>query len=446
MSGSLSHRLILAACAWVIGLTVLGGLVLTFAFQRAATASFDVALNDQLRELVAGLTTAGAGQWQLSQPPGDSRYGDIYSGRYWQVEDQEGRRERSRSLWDSRLATCPAGPAGGPEWLSPEGPDGRPLRAIRQRIALPRRTQPVCVQVAVSRAALDAEIAQFTRTLVLALAVLAGGLLVAVWLQVSFGLRPLRRLAGQVRAVREGRADRIDGRHPVEIQPVVDELDAVLAHNRRLVERARSSSADLAHALKTPLSVMAAEVQRPGEDWRGTVDRQLQRMQALVQRHLGRAAVVGAGSGRRTPVRPVLEDLFGAMRRIHAARGIAFHCTAGDDAVFIGEREDLEELLGNLLDNAGKWARSRVDVEVTQDRDGLRIRIGDDGPGLTPAQREAATERGRRFDERAPGSGLGLGIVDDIAGSYDGHLRLDAGASGGLLAELWFPMPATNAA
>ncbi len=443
MSASLSRRLVLVACSWVIALTALGGLVLNLAFQRAATASFDVALNDQLRELVAGLTTAGTGEWQLSQPPGDSRYVDIYSGRYWQIDDHAGGQERSRSLWDSSLVTCPAGAAGPPQWLSLKGPDGRPLRAIRQRIALPRRAQPVCVQVAVSRAALDVEIAQFTRTLVLALAILAGGLLVAVWLQVSFGLQPLRRLAGQVRAVREGRSDRIEGRHPAEIQPVVDELDAVLAHNRRLVERARRSSADLAHALKTPLSVMGAEVQRPGDDWRTTLDRQLQRMHALVQRHLGRAAMVGAGSGRRTPIAPVLDDLLAAMRRLHADRGIRFSRDVDDAAAFIGEREDLEELLGNLLDNAGKWARARVDVAVTQDESGLLIRIGDDGRGLTPLQRDSATERGRRFDERAPGSGLGLGIVEDIAGSYDGRLRLDASPSGGLLAELWFPMPST---
>lgn len=445
MTGSLRRRLILAACAWVFALTALGGVVLNLAFQRAATASFDVALNDQLRELVAGLTTAGNGDWQLSQPPGDSRYVDIYSGRYWQIDDHEGRQERSRSLWDGSLERCPAGRGAAPQWLSLTAPDGRPLRAIRQHIVLPRRAQAVCVQIAVSRAALDAEIAQFTRTLVLALAILGAGLVFAVWLQVGFGLRPVHRLAGQVRAVREGRSDRIEGRHPTEIQPVVEELDAVLAHNRRLVERARRSSADLAHALKTPLSVMAAEVQRPGDDWRDTIDQQLQRTHALVQRHLGRAAVVGAGSGRRTPVRPVLDELLEAIRRIHATRGIVFLATGNSDAAFVGEREDLEEALGNLLDNAGKWARTQVQVEVSQDQRALRIRVADDGPGLTPSQRDEATERGRRFDERAPGSGLGLGIVEDIAGSYDGELRLGASALGGLLAELSFPIAAARA-
>ena len=452
MSGSLRRRLILAACAWVIALTALGGVVLNLGFQRAVTASFDVALNDQLRELVAGLTSAGNGDWLLSQPPGDSRYADIYSGRYWQVGDHEGRQERSRSLWDASLPACAAdaagtaGISGKPTWLSLDGPDSRPLRAIRQHITLPRRAQPLCVQVAVSRATLDAQIAQFTRTLIIALAILGGGLLVAVWLQVGFGLRPLRRLAGQVRAVREGRSDHIDGQHPAEIQPVVEELDAVLAHNRRLVERARRSSADLAHALKTPLSVMAAEVQQPGDDWRGIIDEQLQRTRALVERHLGRAALVGAGSGRRTAVAPVVDALLSAMRRIHAGRSITFHATVPAEAMFVGEREDLEEALGNLLDNAGKWARSRVDIEVTQDSEALHIAIGDDGPGLSPVQRGAATERGRRFDERAPGSGLGLGIVEDIIGSYDGHLSLASSATGGLLARLWLPMrpPATS--
>lgn len=441
MIGSLGRRLILAACVWVIALTAAGGIALNLSFQRAVSASFDVALNDQLRELVAGLTSAGNGEWLLSQPPGDSRYAEIYSGRYWQIEDGDGRQERSRSLWDGSLPSCPRGLAGKPTWLQLDGPDGRPLRAIRQRIALPRRDQAVCVQVALSRATLDAEIAQFSRTLALSLAILGGGLLVAVWLQVGFGLRPLRRLADEVRAVREGRGERIEGRHPSEIQPVIEELDAVLAHNQRLVERARRSSADLAHALKTPLSVMAAEVERPGTDWRGVIDQALQRTQALVRRHLGRAAVVGAGRGRRTEVKPVVEDLLAAMRRIHAGRGIAFTARLPETAVFVGEREDLEEALGNLLDNAGKWARGTVRIDVRQGDDALIFSIADDGPGLSPPQRDAATERGRRFDERAPGSGLGLGIVEDIVGSYGGSLRLGSSELDGLLAELRFPVP-----
>lgn len=441
MSGSLRRRLVVAAFAWVLALTTIGGLVLDLAFRRAATASFDAALHDQLRELIAGIATAGNGDWQLGQPPGDSRYGEIYSGRYWQVEDGNGRLERSRSLWDATLPGCIPGTAGPPGWLSLDGPDGRPLRAIRQTIALPRRLQQVCVQVAASRATLDAGIAQFTRTLVLALAVLATGLIIAVWLQVGFGLRPLRRLAQQVRAVREGRSARLEGPYPSEIQPVVDELHAVLAHNQRLVERARRSSDDLAHALKTPLSLIAAEVQRPGNDWRAVIGQALERTQAMVRRHIGRAAVVGAGSGRRTPVRPVVDALCNAMRRIHADRGISFSARVSGDAVFIGEREDLEEALGNLLDNAGKWARSHVAIEVEQDAGGLCIRIGDDGPGLAPALRQAAIERGRRFDERTPGSGLGLGIVEDIAGSYGGTLQLGRSPLGGLLADLTFPHP-----
>jgi signal transduction histidine kinase len=443
MTGSLRRRLVLAACAWVIALTVLGGVALSLAFRSAATRAFDAALAEQARQLLAAVETAPDGSWWLRRRPGDARFESIYSGRYWQLGDGS-RSEHSRSLWDAALPAPAAIAPGQAVFARFGGPAGQSLRGVQLRALLPRLQQPLDIQVADSAAVLDAETARFDQLLALALAVLAAGLVLAVWLQVGFGLRPLRRLAGEVREVREGRRDAIASGHPGEVQPLVEELDAVLGHNRRLLERARSSSADLAHALKTPLTVMAAELHAPGEDWRAVMTAQLARTRALIDRHLARAAIAGAGPGRRTPVPPVLEAVLAAMRRIHADRGLAFALHADDAAVFAGDRQDLEEALGNLLDNAGKWARTRVEVAVAVDAGAgrLRIDIDDDGPGLSQDDRDQATARGRRFDQRVPGSGLGLAIVEDIVASHGGSLALSDSPLGGLRVRLDLPAAA----
>jgi signal transduction histidine kinase len=439
MSGSLKRRLVVAASLWVLTLTVAGGVALDLAFRASVTRAFDVNLADELRTLIAGVEAAGDRTWWLSQRPDDPRYESIYAGRYWQIVDPLGHVERSRSLWDASLPLAPGDQPGAPRFVSIEGPAGQALRAVEQSIALPRLDRPLSFQLSFSRDALDAEIARFTRLLAIALSLLAAGLLIAIWLQVGYGLQPLRRMTRALRDVREGRRDSLDPDQPAEVQPLVDELDAVLAHNRRLVERARSSSADLAHALKTPLSVMVAELHAPGDDWRAVMSRELGRTRELVNRHLNRAATTGTGRGRRTAITPVVADILSAMRRIHADRGIAFDASIDASTAFAGEREDLEEMLGNLIDNAGKWASAHVQVAATVHENVVRIEVVDDGPGMSPDECADARERGRRFDEMTPGSGLGLAIVGDIADSYDGRLHLGRAALGGLSATLELP-------
>lgn len=442
MSGSLKRRLVAAACVWVVALTVAGGIALSAAFRSSVTRAFDESLADELRNLIAGVETATDGTWWLSRPPDDARYRSIFSGRYWQITNSTDREERSRSLWDSALPELPELPerrVGRIAAAFIDGPAKQPLRMAAQAVSLPHLEQPLDFRVAFSRSALDAEIARFDRLAFVALSLLAAGLVVAVWLQVGYGLRPLRRIANELHDVRTGSKDRLSDDHPSEIRPLVRELESVLSHNRRLIERARSSSADLAHALKTPLSVMAAELHAPGKDWREVMARELDRTHGLVNRHLSRTAIAGAGRGRMTLLAPVIADILQAMRRIHAERTIMFESAISDDVAFAGEREDLEEMLGNLIDNAGKWARSRVHVRARAEGGVLSVEIADDGPGLPSAQRGDAVQRGRRFDEMTPGNGLGLAIVGDIAESYDGRLELETSSMGGLLAVLVVP-------
>lgn len=441
MKRSLRRRLIQAACLWVLALTALGGIALALSFQATVTRTFDEALAEELRTLLGSVETAADGTWWLRRQPDNPRFGSIYSGHYWQITEGDRKVLRSRSLWDESLPPDQGPPqAGPPRIVSVDGPNEQPLRMIQQRVTLPRLAHTLSLQVASSRAGLDAQVARFSGLLAMALVTLALGLIVAVWLQVGYGLRPLRRLAVELRAVREGRRENLAKTYPIEIAPLVDELDAVLDHNRRLVERARSSSADLAHALKTPLSVVAAELHAPGDNWREVLDQENQRMRSLIDRHMARAATVGAQAhGRRTPLAPVADAVIAAMRRIHAERQLDFSADIPAHLAFAGEREDLEEMLGNLLDNAGKWASQCVSVSARLEADRLNIEIDDDGPGLADDQREAGVRRGQRFDQQMPGSGLGLAIVDDIVASYDGHMELASTPTGGLRVRLDLP-------
>jgi len=268
--------------------------------------------------------------------------------------------------------------------------------------------------------------------------------LVAVWLavlasQVQFGLRPLRRLAHQLERVRRGQAQRIDTDGlGSEIVPLGEELNALLEHQQRMVARARTSAEDLAHALKTPLSVLAAETDSAGTDWRTTVREQGTRMQASVDRYL--AVGLAADHRQRTGVAPVAQALCGLMARVHGERGVVFGAEGIDEALqFAGARADLEEMLGNLLDNAGKWARQRVLISAANDEGQLRIDVRDDGPGLAAEALAQVTQRGVRLDEREGSSGLGLAIVGDIAASYGGRLVLE-NAEPGLRATVWLPV------
>ena len=308
-----------------------------------------------------------------------------------------------------------------------------------QQVRLPRASEPFVAVVATDRSALDADVAAFRKRTAIAL-----GLLVAAWLavlasQVRFGLRPLHRLGAQLEQVRRGDAQRIDTQGlGAEVAPLGEELNALLDHQQRMVARARTSAQDLAHALKTPLSVLATEADGDGTHWRATVREQSARMQASIDRYL--AAGLAADHRQRADVAAVAQALCQLMARVHRERSIAFTAEGIDPALqFAGASADLEEMLGNLLDNAGRWAQQRVTVEAESSEGQLRIEVRDDGPGLAADALEQVTQRGVRLDEREGSSGLGLAIVGDIAASYGGRLALE-NAQPGLRATLWLPV------
>jgi signal transduction histidine kinase len=268
---------------------------------------------------------------------------------------------------------------------------------------------------------------------------------VAGLVQVRRGLAAVNQLRARLSAVHEGRDRKVEGTYPSEVQPLVDDLNALLDHGERAVARAIAKAGDLAHGLKTPLAVLAHEAERAEaagqRDLAATMSQQVARMRRQVDYHLAhaRAAASGATPGARCAIRESVEGLSRTLRRLHADRGLAIEITVATEHEVRAQREDLDEMLGNLLDNACTWARSRVGVTSSENGTGVTIAVDDDGPGLDPSLRDAVLQRGVRADEVAPGSGLGLAIVRDLAELYGGSIALGASPLGGLRATLRLP-------
>ncbi len=276
------------------------------------------------------------------------------------------------------------------------------------------------------------------------LCVAAAFLVLGLW-QVRKGLSALNDLRTRLSAVRDGREHQIVGRYPAEVEPLVTDLNALLEHRDHAVRRAVAKAGDLAHGLKTPLAVLAQEAARANAagqtELAESIEQQVDRMRRQIDYHLAhaRAAASGATLGARCAVADSVEPLVRTLHRLHADRGVTIESNVAAGHVFRGQREDLDEMLGNLLDNACKWARSRVAVASAACGNHILITVDDDGPGLDASMREAVLHRGVRADEAAPGSGLGLAIVRDLADVYGGSIALDASPLGGLRARLRLP-------
>jgi len=437
MRGSLARRLVLLSCVWIgLGL-VASGIALSLAFRRSVEASFDVRLEALHHALVATLETDAEGALRVGRVLPEPRFAKVFSGWYWQVTDADGTiLAASRSLFDTTLPSTKT--AGGARWS--EGPRGMRLRLVSRRVTLPRRPAPVVVSLAADDAEARAEVAHFERWLVGCLGVLAAGLVALVALQVRLGLRPLRELDRSLARVRSGEASRLSDAEVSEVAPLVDSWNALLARDAETVRRARTHVGNLAHALKTPLSLLRAEASAiPGESG-DAIRRHLASMEQRIEHQLARAAAAGPGAvpGRGTPVADCLASLARMFERLHPEKRITLDAASG--LVFPGEREDLEEIAGNLFENACKWATREIRASAGRGADAaLEIAVEDDGPGRSDDELAAARVRGTRLDERVPGSGLGLAIVEDVAGLYGGTLELGSGTLGGLRAVVRIP-------
>ena len=494
----------------VTALWVAAGLAVTAWFvagivERQIEAAADARLNGLMDAVIAVAATDASGRPRLDRVPAAGDFNQPFSGEYWHIAGLGGVAS-SRSLWDDHLVAPLTGvPPGYPMMRNARGPRGDRVRLLEMTVEVPGVSGPLTVQVAASRARTDAEIARLRRVLGLAFGVLGLGLVGGVAAQVVWGLRPLRAASEALAAVRAGKRDRLALAAPSEIAPLVEEVDALIGQNRETVERARAHLGNLAHALKTPVAVLANALHEPNPNV-PVAAAQTRVIERIVQHHLARArsaALPGADSaaGRASPA-AVAEEVAAALRRLQAERNLTIVVT-GDPALRVRmDRQDLIEVIGNLMENACKWADRQVSVQVipgvrridwyahgvggaamrkinkipdgipalqrsrimpsgmTSASDGVdqvvaqsvvTVVVEDDGPGLPedhPAAEAVAVTRGERLDETVPGAGLGLAIVADLAGLYGGRLMLGRSSRlGGASVRLALPgVGSTNAA
>ena len=437
---SLGFRLVAGAVLWVALALLATGAGLTALFHAQVQAMVEDGVRHDLGQLVGHLQVSPDGRLEPPRRLSDPLFDKPFSGRYWQVETAGHPPLRSRSLWDTALPLT-ATTDGRPHRELVPGPEGQHLLMLERSVLLPELTAPVHIAVAVDHARIDDAVDEFRNTLAAALAALGGGLVLAVWLQVRVGLKPLDRLRTALHAVRGGAARRVEGDWPAEVAPLVADLNALLEHDAAVVARARTQAGDLAHALKTPLSVLANDAEGRDDALAETVRRQVEAMRRPIERHLARARAAGAAAvpGARTDARALAEKMGRVMVTLGRDRPLDLRVEGAAEAVFRGDREDLAEMLGNLLENAAKWARSTVLVTLENRGGRLVVAVDDDGPGLAAERRAEVFGRGVRLDEEAPGSGLGLAIVRDLAELYGGGVALDDSALGGLRAVLDLP-------
>jgi signal transduction histidine kinase len=441
---SLTLRLVLTAFAWVALTLIVTALLLIVLFRGYIERRFDATLYDHMQELVAASEPVRSGDLQLTWIPADPRFNRPHSGWYWEIRKGERRVARSDSLWGSRLDV--AGPLGNGERQEVQfaGPEGMSLRALMQDITFPDEAQPFVYVVAGPVSDIEHDVRAFTSQVTLTMAVLGAGLLLTVVIQVRFGLRPLRAMRRALGDIRAGRSERLAESYPVEVQPVINELNALLDHNAAMLERARTQAGNLAHALKNPLTVIGNEARSIEGGHGRVISDQLRAMSKSLNHYLSHARIAGHAGliGARVDAGATAEDLRFTLLRLYQSRGIGISVSGLDKCWFRGEAQDLEEMLGNLMDNACKWARNRVVVHGEQSAGRLYIDIEDDGPGIPEQRMKDVLRRGHRLDETTPGSGLGLDIVQDIAHLYRGSLSLRQSVHGGLCARLDLPAAA----
>lgn len=439
-TGSLSRRMIIIATAWISLLLIAGGLALDRVLVNAVSDNFDDQMEYVLTAMIASAEIGPDGEVRLNRPLGDQRFLEPNSGLYWQISGRGKMAFPSRSLWDRTLRVDYSYNDSEPHYRNSSEFSGEPLRIVERAILLPDSKTRWIFMVAQSRESLDAQITELRTVLATAFAVLAFGLIIMAALQTFYGLWPLRDVQREIAAMRSGKQHRIQEALPDEVMPMVNELNALLDHNEKQAEEARRHAGNLAHALKTPLTVIMNSATAQAPDLSETVIREATTMRRQVDHHLARARAVGrrGHSHSRAEVWQSLESVERAVGRLY--RHVRLDMTGRKDLAVRVERQDLDEMIGNLVENAAKYGGGSVFVTVEEQGDMAMIVIEDDGRGIPEKDRARIFDRGVRLDSGKPGTGLGMAIVRDVAEIYNGTIELDESEDmGGLLVRLSLP-------
>ncbi|MCC2652662.1 MAG: sensor histidine kinase, partial [Microvirga sp.] len=424
-------------------------------FERHVERRMALELEVHLRQLVSGLGRRTDRSLEVARPPAEARFQEPLSGLYWQiVVEPNGPVLRSRSLWDMTL-NLPTDHLADADvhQHTISGPGRSSLLAVERSVALPANLGGARIRaaVAVDRSEIHAAGRAFAADLVPSLALLAAFLVAAAWVQVAVGLRPLDAVRRRLHHVRAGREARLGTAFPDEVRPLAAEVDHLLDAQEAAIARARARAADLAHGLKTPLTILASdaeELRKRGEtDIADEIATVTDGMRRHVERELVRArAGMRARVGALQSVRPVLDQVVAVLRRTPRGHPLDWEIAVGDDLAVPVDAQDMAEIIGNLGENAAKWAASRVRVEGRWEGGAVNFSVEDDGPGVPEDQIGTVLARGGRLDEAQPGTGLGLAIVRELTEAYGGSLSLQRSSLGGLSAEVRFPSKAEERA
>jgi signal transduction histidine kinase len=438
--GSLTRRMIGVAALWITVLLLSGGFALDRILTTSIVRNFDEQLTYVLNGMIAASEIGPEGEVRFNRPPADQRFIEPYSGVYFQVSGEGADTFPSRSLWDRRLRV-----SSGHFDLQPHIYDSsefasEPLRIAERDVILPGSEVRWRFQVAQSREMIDNQIRELRETLFWSFLALGLGLLILAALQTIYGLWPLRRVQREVASIRSGTKQRISDSFPTEIQPLTEEINQLLAHSEEQAEEARRHAGNLAHALKTPLTVITNAATAHTPDLADTVCREASLMRRQVDHHLARARAIGrrASAQARARVWESVEAVQRAVDRLY--EGVTVDITGNRSVEVRVERQDLDEMVGNLVENAAKYGNGRVFITVERNDGTVDVIVEDDGPGIPEQERISIFDRGARLDTGKPGTGLGLAIVRDVAQIYGGHVRLEQSEDlGGLLARLTLP-------
>ena len=443
--GSMTRRMIGVAAIWIAALLTVGGFALDRVLSMSIVDNFDKQLVLMLnKSLIAASEIGPDGEVRFTRQPADQRFLEPYSGLYFQISGEGADTFASRSLWDRRLRVSDAHNDIKPhlydsnEFSTAGHPD--PIRIAERDAILPGSPVKWRFQVAQSRETIDDQIHKLRSTLFWSFLALGIGLLVLAALQTFYGLWPLRRVRWEVASIRSGEKTRIGSDFPTEIRPLTEEINQLLAHNEAQAEEARRHAGNLAHALKTPLTVITNAATARAPDLADTVCREATVMRRQVDHHLARARAIGrrASAHARATVWDSLEAVERAVDRLY--ENVTVDIAGDKHAEVRVERQDLDEMLGNLVDNAAKYGGGRVFATVEDKGEFIDIEVEDDGRGIPAQAREAIFARGARLDTEKPGTGLGLAIVRDVAEIYGGRITLEESEDlGGLLARLSLP-------
>jgi len=436
---TLTGRLLIAAALWTVLVLAVGGVVLSVTFQNYVENDFNQRLTEQMDDVLGLMEVNTQDQLQFRRNLSDQRYDTPYSGHYWQITEKDGDTIRSRSLWDTELQVNHSHTQFTILLHDISGPEDQMLRIAERDVTLPEAPERVFrVQIASHLEEVQSAVEAYDQIVIWSLILIAVAIIIAVFAQVRFALSPIRRVRRSLKDVRQGRIPRLDEELPDDIAPLADEINALIKHNEQIISRARTHVGNLAHALKTPLSVLSNEAENlKDERLKEQITTQTATMQSHINHHLKRARIAGGGAGHGANIRTSIEGLKSAIERLFTEKNLKISLDIRDNLIFAGEKEDLDEIIGNLMDNAAKWCKSNIAVTVTALPDAplrprCEISVEDDGKGVAAKDFDSLFERGMRLDEQTPGTGLGLNIVREIAELSGGAVRLDKSNLGGL--------------